>query len=70
MDSSEHAGSARTRQPDLRERWCQHQRPDPCDRGEIGYMVTDIQGELPEDAVELLEASEQNIRLRVLKREY
>ncbi len=38
--------------------------------GEIGYMVTDIQGELPEDAVELLEASEQNIRLRVLKREY
>ncbi len=33
-------------------------------------MVTDIQGELPEDAVDLLVASEQNIRLRVLKREY
>ena len=38
--------------------------------GEIGYMVTDISGELPADAVAQLSASEQNIRLRVLRREY
>ncbi|MFT0847875.1 phosphoglycerate dehydrogenase [Actinomycetaceae bacterium L2_0104] len=38
--------------------------------GEIGYMVTDISGELPAGAVELLSLSKQNIRLRVLKREY
>ena len=33
-------------------------------------MVTDISGELPADAVAQLSASEQNIRLRVLRREY
>ena len=38
--------------------------------GEIGYMVTDISGELPADAVAQLSASEQNIRVRVLRREY
>lgn len=38
--------------------------------GEIGYMVTDISSELPAEAVEKLSDSHQNIRLRVLKREY
>lgn len=38
--------------------------------GEIGYMVTDISTDLPEAAVTRLSQSDQNIRLRVLKREY
>ena len=38
--------------------------------GEIGYMVTDLSGELPAHTVQHLSDSEQNIRLRVLKREY
>ncbi|MBP3222620.1 MAG: phosphoglycerate dehydrogenase [Actinomycetaceae bacterium] len=37
--------------------------------GEIGYMVTDISSSLPEDAVATLESSEQNIRVRVLKKD-
>ncbi|MCF2705696.1 phosphoglycerate dehydrogenase [Arcanobacterium haemolyticum] len=38
--------------------------------GEVGYMVTDVSEELPANAVEQLVSSEQNIRLRVLRREY
>ena len=38
--------------------------------GEIGYMVTDLSGELPPETVNHLDESEQNIRVRVLKREY
>ena len=38
--------------------------------GEIGYMVTDVSTELPAHAVEHLADSPQNIRLRVLRREY
>jgi D-3-phosphoglycerate dehydrogenase (EC 1.1.1.95) len=38
--------------------------------GEVGYMVTDISTDLPEEAVQRLSDSQQNIRLRVLKREY
>ena len=38
--------------------------------GEVGYMVTDISTDLPANAVEQLSSSSQNIRLRVLKREY
>ncbi|MGO1593036.1 MAG: NAD(P)-dependent oxidoreductase, partial [Ancrocorticia sp.] len=38
--------------------------------GDIGYMVTDLSGDLPPNTVEQLAESEQNIRLRVLKREY
>ncbi len=37
--------------------------------GQVGYMVTDISAELPDHAVDQMRSSDQNIRLRVLRRE-
>lgn len=38
--------------------------------GDIGYMTTDISSEIPEGVLEVLENSDLNIRLRVLKRDH
>lgn len=38
--------------------------------GEIGYMTTDISSELPDGVIEALQEADQNIRVRVLKRDH
>ena len=37
--------------------------------GEFGYMVTDISSAIPQNAIETLESSNQNILVRVLKKD-
>ena len=38
-------------------------------QGQIGYMVTDISSNIPQDAVKALADSPETIRLRVLSRD-
>lgn len=38
-------------------------------QGQVGYMVTDISSNIPEDAIAELAGAEETIRLRVLSRD-